>query len=162
MNKNNKLLNTLATEQDILDRIVANLDTESLKSLSNSCRRSRDIFELFDVWKKRVRLWSLHNKIEYDWAKRTNSFNYQLILEKLKRLEKTWSTGPITCNYLSVKEEVKDVFMDETNIAVLLGFTGIHVFSRHIFKEPPLKVKAHDLHKVGLTPNFLLGAGQHR
>ena len=116
MNRDNPLLATLVTEQDILDRIVTALDTRTLRSLETTCRKSRAIFRQFYVWERLVGRWSAETGIVCDWARRMNLEDYQQILSNLENLERRWRTGPFRSRSNFIQETVVDTAMDEASI----------------------------------------------
>ena len=118
MNRDNPLLATLVTEQDILDRIVTALDTRTLRSLETTCRKSRAIFKQFYVWERLVGRWSAETGIVCHWARRMNQKDYQQILTSLKNLGRRCRTGPVRSSSNSIQETVvdKDMAMDEASL----------------------------------------------
>ena len=130
MNRNNKLLATLATEQDILDRIVTALDTASVRALEKTCRRSKAIFKQFSVWERYVERLMDEKGLVYDWERRMGQDDYEEILTSLENLELMWSPGPVRTSSISVEEEVVDIAMDEADIAVATTAGNIILYSR--------------------------------
>ena len=157
MNRDNLLLSTLGTEQDILDRIVAALDRQSVISLEITCRKSRAIFRQFCVWERLVGRWMADTGIQCHWSARMNILDYQEILFKLENLELTWSTGPLRSSSISMKEGAVDIAMDETSFVVATISGKLIKFSRHSNKEQlRIKTGSRNIDKLGLSEAFIL------
>ena len=51
-NEENVFLKLLSTEQDILYKIISELETETIVSLGHTCKKCKRIFIQFGVWKR--------------------------------------------------------------------------------------------------------------
>ena len=51
-NEKNVFLKLLSTEQDILYKIISELETETIVSLGHTCKKCKRIFIQFGVWKR--------------------------------------------------------------------------------------------------------------
>ena len=162
MNSENRLLTVLATEQDILDRIVTDLDTSSLRALDRTCQRSRDILRQFFVWERIVERHSEDRGLVYDWGTRMNQTDYQEILTSLENLDKAWTIGPVRTTSISLREIVVDVVMDEADIAVATTGGTIKLFSRLSNTEQLSLVTdtREGVNKLGLSTWYII-SGHH-
>ena len=107
-NSENVFLNLIATEQDILYKIISELSNETIDALGHTCKKCRKIYLQFGVWNRLVfqggddsevmfyhrmlHEWKKNNGLGdgYDFSKRMGSTEDDTILQRLKLMKQRY------------------------------------------------------------------------
>merc|ERR1712227_968066 len=159
-NEENVFLKLLSTEQDILYKIISELETETIVSLGHTCKKCKRIFIQFGVWKRILSEWKMNIGLGngYDFSKRMETNDDDLILQRLKLMKERYRIGPSKVSTASVSNFVISLAVDDSNIAVLLKNSWLLLFERKNMKTPKLKIDTEGLisNKIFTSESYIL------
>ena len=159
------LLEVLATEPDLLLRLLEMLEPRDLATLESTCTRSRQLYREFSVWRRRFLRLSETRFLGTDWAKRLGPqegekqvTDYKSLVGKVARLGRQWGTGPVREHHLDFgTEPVAEVAMDEVGLVVGLRRGEVRLYRRWnlemLWARDPVKAR---VSRLALSPSLVV------